>query len=52
MAELAQSGTSRTELDAYLTDTRVTLADLASRAEAAACNATDPSAPTRAERCR
>ncbi|PXX06352.1 helicase DnaB [Mycolicibacterium moriokaense] len=52
MAELAQSGSSRTELAAYLTDMRVTLADLASRAEAAACNAADPSAPTRAERCR
>jgi replicative DNA helicase len=52
MAELAQSGTSRTQLAAYLTDMRATLADLAKRAEAAARNTTDPSAPDSAERCR
>jgi replicative DNA helicase len=45
MAELAQSGSSRTQLADYLTDMRITLADLAKRAEAAARNTTDRSAP-------
>ena len=52
MAELAQSGSSRTELAAYLTDMRATLADLANRAEVAAGNTADRSGPDTAERCR
>jgi replicative DNA helicase len=49
MAELAQSGTSRTQLAAYLTAMRATLAELTQRAEAAARYTTDRSAP---DKCR
>ena len=44
MAELAQSGTSRTLIANYLTDMCATLADLMKRAEAAAPYTTDRSA--------